>query len=185
MRLSGRKPDVRGYGMTLIQTKHYQINPITEDDLNSVLEVYRQCEDFLALGPQPHASMEMVLADLEVSRMEGGVFCGIWDQSRTMVGVVDFIPESFQGNPHHAFLSLLMIPKSYRKKGIGAEIATAVEHEISKNTLVTSILSAVQTNNDPAIRFWQKMGYRIVSGPEPQKDGTITYKLQKDSCPDS
>ena len=171
--------------MTLIETKHYQINPVTQDDVSSILEVYKQCEDFLALGPQPHASMEMVLADLDVSRMEGGVFCGIWDQGRTMIGVVDFIPESFQGNPHHAFLSLLMISKSYRKRGIGAEIATAIERKISKNTQVKCILSAVQSNNDLAIRFWQKMGYRIVSGPEPQKDGTITYKLQKDLRPDS
>lgn len=168
--------------MTLISAKHYQIKIVTKDDLDSVLEVYKQCEDFLAMGPQPHASMEMVLADLELSRTEGGEFCGIWGHNGKMIGIVDFVPEMFEGNPHHAFLSLLMISKPHRQKGIGAEIATTIEHEISKNTQVKSILSAVQTNNDSAIRFWQKMGYRIVSGPELQQDSTITYKLEKELC---
>ena len=36
----------------------------TEANFNAVLEVYRLCEDFLALGPVPHASME-ILADFE------------------------------------------------------------------------------------------------------------------------
>ena len=174
--------DISGNNMTLIETKHYQIKLVTKDDLHSVLEVYKQCKDFLALGPQPHASMEMVLADLDVSRMEGGVFCGIWDHNGKIIGIVDFVPEMFEGNPHHAFLSLLMISKPCRQKGIGAEIVTAIEHKISKNTQVKCILSAVQSNNDLAIRFWQKMGYRIVSGPELQQDSTITYRLEKDLC---
>ena len=38
-----------------------EIRPITENDLEEVFEVYRQCEDFLALGPKPKASMAMVL----------------------------------------------------------------------------------------------------------------------------
>ena len=172
----------RGNTVALIETQHYQIKPVAKHDTRYVLEVYKQSEDFLSLGPQPHASMEMILADLELSKAEGGVFCGIWDHNGKIIGIVDFVPEMFEGNPYHAFLSLLMISKPYRKKRIGAEIVTTIEHEISKNTQVKSILSAVQTNNDPAIRFWQKMGYRIVSGPELQQDSTITYKLEKDLC---
>ena len=50
------------------------------------LEVYRRCEDFLALGPEPKASLEMVLADLEISRQEGGCFCGIYGPTGNMLG---------------------------------------------------------------------------------------------------
>ena len=49
-----------------------KIRPIAEDDLEAILAVYRQCEDFLALGPQPQASPEMVAADMRQSQAEGG-----------------------------------------------------------------------------------------------------------------
>ncbi len=31
----------------------FSIRPIVAEDFPALLEVYRQCEDFLALGPQP------------------------------------------------------------------------------------------------------------------------------------
>jgi hypothetical protein len=51
-----------------------EIHPISQDDLDSVLQVYKKCEDFLALGPVPTASMEMVLKDIEVSRKRAAFF---------------------------------------------------------------------------------------------------------------
>src|SRR5512143_3408157 len=57
------------------------IRPIVDSDLPALLEVYRQCEDFLALGPDPHASPEMVEKDRALSRQEGGIYCGIFLES--------------------------------------------------------------------------------------------------------
>ena len=39
------------------------IRPINEQDLLALLRVYQQCQDFLALGPEPAASLEMLKAD--------------------------------------------------------------------------------------------------------------------------
>lgn len=159
----------------------FHIRPISLDELDAVLEVYRQCEDFLALGPAPIASMEMVLQDLEISRQEGGIFCGIYDAaSDQMIGVVDYVLRNFEGNPHHAFLSLLMITPPYRQQGTGKTIVEAIEHEIRKDAQVTTILSGVQVNNPQAVQFWQKRGYRIVSGPTLMPDQTTVFGLQKD-----
>ena len=55
-----------------------EIHSVTQADLGAILHVYQQCEDFLALGPVPTASMEMVLKDIEVSQSEGSRFCGIY-----------------------------------------------------------------------------------------------------------
>lgn len=44
----------------------------------------------------------------------------------------------------------------------------------------TSILAGVQTNNKPAIEFWKRMGYKIVSEPQLLPDRTIAFKLRKD-----
>lgn len=164
----------------VIRDNSLEIRTITQDDLNAIFDVYQQCEDFLALGPESTVSMEMVLKDIEISQREGGVFCGIYTADGKMIGVVDYIPSNFEGDSQVAFLSLLMIAISFRKQGMGKAIVELIENEIRKDAQVTAILSAVQVNNPQAVQFWQKNGYRIVSGPELQPDQTTTFRLRKD-----
>jgi ribosomal protein S18 acetylase RimI-like enzyme len=161
----------------------YTLRPVTRDslDLARVLAVYRQCEDFLSLGPVPTASMDMVLADLDLSVSEGGVFYAIEDSAGgEMVGVVDFVLAGFEGDPQLAFLSLLMIAAPHRGRGLGEAVARAVEDAIRLDGHATAIRSGVQVNNPGGIRFWQRMGYRIISGPESMEDGTVAFQLWKD-----
>jgi RimJ/RimL family protein N-acetyltransferase len=157
----------------------FTVRPVDDSQLRQLLRVYRACEDFLVLGPEPRASLEMIRADIEHSRAEGGTFCGIWDAQGRIIGVVDFVACGFEGVAEHGFLSLLMISKPHRRQGAGAEVVRAIERRLIHDHGITTMLSAVQTNNRPAIRFWQKMGYAIVSSPEPQQDGTVTYMLSK------
>jgi ribosomal protein S18 acetylase RimI-like enzyme len=164
----------------LIRDNSFELRTITQDDLGAVLDLYRQCEDFLALGPERTASMAMVLKDIEISQSEGGLFCGVYAVGGRMIGVVDFVPSNFERDPHIAFISLLMISPSFRKQGIGTMIVELIQNEIRKDAQVTAILSAVQVNNPQALQFWQKNGYRIVGGPELQPDQTTTFRLQKD-----
>lgn len=157
-----------------------EIHPIIIEDLDAVLEVYRQCEDFLALGPVPTASMEMVLKDIEISRAEGGIFCGIYTSDEKMIGIIDYVPNNYHGESNAAYLALLMIAASNRKQGIGKAVVAAVEDEIRKDKKVNTIYSGVQVNNPQAIRFWQRNGYRIVSEPKLYPDQTTAVDLQKD-----
>ncbi len=160
-----------------------EIRPIARNDLEAVLEVYRQCEDFLALGPVATASMEMVLKDIELSKSAGGIFCGIFTLDGKMIGVVDYVACNYQGDPQAAFLSLLMIAASYRNCGIGQAVVEAVENEIAEQTGVMVILSGVQVNNPQAVRFWQRNGYRIASAPKLYPDRTTAVDLRKDLHP--
>lgn len=163
-----------------IPDKFLEIRPVTQDNLDAVFEVYHQCVDFLALGPVATASMEMVLKDIEISNNEGGTFCGIFTAEGIMVGVVDYVPNNYQGNPQTAFLSLLMIASPFRDQGIGKAMVNAVETDIKKDERVTVFTSGVQVNNPQAMRFWQRMGYRIVSGPKLFPDQTTAVDLRKD-----
>jgi ribosomal protein S18 acetylase RimI-like enzyme len=156
-----------------------EIRPIAQDDLGAVLAVYQQCEDFLALGPTPTASMDMVLKDIELSRAEGGVFCGIYLADGTLIGVIDYIPANYRGEPRAAFLELLMIAAPFRNRGIGQAVVAAVEDEIRRDATVDTILAGVQVNNPQAVRFWQRNGYRIVSEPKLHLDQTIAVDLRK------
>ena len=164
----------------LVRNNSFEVRSITKDDLGAVLDVYRQCEDFLALGPEPTASMNMVLKDIEISQRKGGVFCGVYTADGRMIGVADFVPGNFEGAPHIAFFSLLMIAPSFRNQGIGTTIVKLIEDEIRRDARITAILTAVQVNNPNALRFWQKNGYRTVGEPELQPDQTTTFRLQKD-----
>ena len=157
-----------------------EIHPIAQGDLFAVLDVYRQCEDFLALGPVPVASMEMVLKDIEISKEEGGLFCGIYSTDGKMIGIIAFVANNYRGEPATSYLELLMIAAPYRNQGLGRAIVEAVELEIRKESTVSTILAGVQVNNPRAIRFWQRNGYHIFSGPELMPDRTTTFGLRKD-----
>jgi ribosomal protein S18 acetylase RimI-like enzyme len=163
-----------------LQDTLLEIRPVTEKDLEAVLQVYQHCEDFLALGPVMKASMEMVLKDLEISEGEGGIFCGVYTEDGKMIGVVDYIPNNYQGNENVAYLSLLMIDALFRNQGIGKAVFDAVESEIRKNPLVTIFLAGVQMNNPQAVRFWQGCGFSIVSEPKLMPDQTIVFDLRKE-----
>jgi ribosomal protein S18 acetylase RimI-like enzyme len=158
----------------------FEIRPVDRENLEAVLAVYRGCEDFLALGPIAVASMGMVLTDLMLSQGEGGVFCGIHRADGEMIGVVDYVPQGYHGDPLAAYLALLMIAAPHRSQGIGGAVVAAVEDEIRKDGRVTVIWSGVQVNNPQAIRFWQRQGYRIVSEPKLHSDGTTAVDLRKD-----
>ncbi len=164
----------------IFQTDSFEIHPIVPDDLNAVLEVYRECEDFIALGPVATASVVMVLKDIELSKEQGGVFCGIYAKGGKMIGVLDYVLCNFEGDPHAAFLSLLMIAAPFRGHGIGAAVLEALENEVRKDAQVTAMLLGVQVNNPQAIKFWQRHGYRIVSGPKFYPDQTTAFDLRKD-----
>ncbi|HQI83907.1 MAG TPA: GNAT family N-acetyltransferase [Anaerolineae bacterium] len=170
-----------------ILDNRFYICPITHDELDAVLDVYRQCEDFLALGPVATASMAMVVQDIEISQHEGGIFCGIYTTDETtaettdgkMIGVVDYVPRGFEGDPHLAHLSLLMIAAPFRQQGVGKAVVEAIEQEITKDAQITAILAGVQVNNPAAIQFWQQRGYHIVSGPTLMPDQTTVFGLRK------
>src|SRR5215208_21946 len=164
----------------LLPNHNLEIHPIRPDDVEAALEVYRQSEDFLALGPVSTASKEMVLKDLESSQNEGGIFWGIYMVDGKMIGVVDYVPRNFDGSPHTAYLSLLMIAAPFRQQGIGRVIVEAIENEIKKDAGIRTIRVGVQVNNPQAIWFWQRNGYQIVSGPKLMPDQTIVFDLRKD-----
>lgn len=113
----------------VIQGDYFTIQKVDRKDIDKIYDVYKNCEDFLSLGPVPTASYEMILNDLQISEDEGGIYCGIFMKDK-MIGVIDFVLSNFEGNPSHSYLSLLMISANNRKQGIGKDVVKTVETEI-------------------------------------------------------
>jgi RimJ/RimL family protein N-acetyltransferase len=156
-----------------------QIRLITDTDRPALLEVYRQSEDFLALGPNPSASLEMVEADRKLSRDQGGEFYGLFDEEGTLMGVLDLIRTGYKGDPACAYLELLMIGAPYRGHGLGEAAFTWMEAELRHTPGLRTLKAGVQVNNPGAVRFWQRMGFRITSPARLLPDGTTCYDLEK------
>lgn len=155
------------------------IRPVTPADYPAILEVYRQCEDFLALGPVSKASMDMVLKDIRDAGVENGIYCGIFTGTE-MIGVVSYVPSQFEFRPVDVFILLLMIAAPYRGSGLGSLIVDMVEKELCSHHRIRSIRLGCQVNNPRAIKFWKEKGYYIYGGPDLLPDKTTVYHLRKD-----
>ncbi|NLX10867.1 MAG: GNAT family N-acetyltransferase [Chloroflexi bacterium] len=157
----------------------FTLRPMTDDDLPALLDVYRQCEDFLALGPNPHASRAMIEDDWRLSREQHGDFNVILAPDGRMIGVLDVVFGGYQGQAERAYIELLMIAVPYRAKGLGTDVVRAIEAEIIRRPAIRQIGLGAQVNNPGAVRFWQRMGYRITDGPELMPDQTTVYHMSK------
>ena len=156
-----------------------KLSPLTEADIEAVFEIYRQCQEFLALGPQPEASREMVLRAVQDSDSKHGVYYGIYLLSSDMVGVLDMLPLEIENQVDSVNLNLLMITPQYRRQGIGTQVLRVIESEVYKKTGISQFTTSVQVNNPDARRFWEKNGYSAFSEPELQPDSTKVVHLKK------
>lgn len=170
-------------GQLLLKGREITVQPVGEEQMEALLRVYRQCEDFLALEPSSHATEEMVKKDLEESRSAGGVYCGIYTADQELIGIVDFIPSGWQNRADTAYMELLMIVRGRRSRGIGAEVQEMVEKYVRDEFNVVQMMADVQVNNPQAVRFWERVGYAISSVAVLQKDQTLTYEMHKSLVP--
>lgn len=154
------------------------VRPVGADSIPALLELYRQCEDFLALGPNPHASVEMIRRDLITTADEGGHYCGIYQRGTgQLVGVLDVVPGGHQGNPRLAYLELLMLGKPYRGQGLGERVFAALLAALRQRGVET-LEAGVQENNPDAQRFWLRMGFTLTGPAVPYADGTIAAPMR-------
>ncbi|MCQ4921538.1 GNAT family N-acetyltransferase [Tissierella carlieri] len=145
---------------------------------DSVYSVYKSNEDFLSLGPESHASREMILSDIEYSERNGGCYCTICCDNK-VIGIIDFIPDMYEKQRGTAYINLIMVKKEYRNKNIGKKVIRIIEEWLNKEHKITSVFISVQENNTKGIEFWFSLGYEIISEPELQHDTTIVLHMRK------
>jgi ribosomal protein S18 acetylase RimI-like enzyme len=158
----------------------FSILPLGPADVPAILSVYRQCEDFLALGPESQASEAMVQRDLAASQALGSRYCGIYTLEGCLVGILDYLPSGFEGQPEHACIELLMLARGERRRGLGQAVCAWVEEQVFANPAVTVIWLGVQVNNPTAQRFWRHCGFRQASPPRRLPDQTTAFLMRKE-----
>jgi len=157
----------------------FSLYPAGSDDLDRLITLYQENEDFLGLWPDTPPDSVMVKTDLDYSVKTGGNFLAICTAEGVFAGVVDYISSGFQGRPEYAYINLLMISPVWRRKGLGTAVLAKIENRIAVDPRVKEIQLAVQINNPPGRAFWESQGYTRFTPPSLQADGTMTCLYKK------
>ena len=153
---------------------------VNEKNIDYVFQVYKECEDFLSLGPELKASLEMVYKDIEYSKECNGIFNIIMDEKGGIVGIIDYIPNKYGEDGYYCYVSLIMIKSQYRNKGYGKRVLKEIEESVHIQFGINRFWASVQINNEKGIRFWKDQGYMICSEPELQPDTTVVVQMKKE-----
>ena len=146
-------------------------------NINAILEVYIESEDFLSLGPKNKASIEMVNSDINYSKSHGYKYYEIKIENET-IGICDFCISGFEDIEENGYINLIMIKENKRNMGYGKLILGNIEKEIA-HCKTNKIIAFVQTNNMKAIKFWENNGYQKTSNEILNEDMTIVYRMEK------
>ncbi len=74
-----------------------------------------------------------------------------------------------------------MIAAPYRGRGLGERAVRWLASTLGGAAGQVRLHAAVQTNNPDAIRFWQRLGFRITGPAALQADGTVTYPIERET----
>jgi RimJ/RimL family protein N-acetyltransferase len=150
----------------ILASKRLQIKPISADDSENVLKVYRNSADFV-LRISGHSPDEINRAFVEnearEAREHGARYCGIsLLKSGDLVGITTFEPNNHDGDRRAAWIALLLISESFQNDGYGVETYRTLEQFIFSDAEVDRIELSVLPGNHKAQGFWESMGYRVI-----------------------
>jgi GNAT superfamily N-acetyltransferase len=153
----------------IFETEGFYIDLVENADVNDVVEVYNSNRNFL----QNHVgtdkiTKEWILDEIESMRKVDFYSCKIVEKnSGKLIGIIDFkVGEE-------TYLSILMLHKDYKKKGLGALIYQALE-EYAKSEKSKGMRIDVVTNYDDAVLdFWMKNGFEKIKEIELNWTGKI------------
>ncbi len=152
-------------------------------DYPAVVEIYRQTPRFIVeLNGRLADSigLEMVEEDAAQAANHGATFAGLFlRENGQMIGVVDYVPSGYGGQPNRAWIALLLIAEPYQRQSYGSEVYRLIEESIFADPDVQTIGLGVLVNNGPALGFWRTMGYERVGSTVQDRDGRDVVMLQK------
>jgi len=152
-------------------------------DYPAVVEIYRQTPRFIVELNGRSADtlgLEMVEEDAAQAANHGARFAGLFlRENGQMIGVADYVPGGYGGQPSRAWIALLLMAEPYQRQGYGSEAYRLIEESIFADPDVQAIGLGVLVNNGPALGFWRAMGYERVGSTVQDREGRAVVMLQK------
>ena len=136
------------------------------------------CEDYFLLitgeaaGPQ---EAESELASLPPGKtLDEKFFIGLQKSDGSLVGALDLVKD--YPEPGIWYLGLLLLHPAERAKGLGASLHAQLCESLREHG-GRAIRLGVLEQNEKALRFWDRMGYREVER-KPYKAGELTHTVR-------
>jgi len=150
----------------------YFIRSLHLADADLLQALYDQCADFTLLVEGEPVSPTEAQADLQSvppgkSLADKFVF-GIFNLQGEIVGVLDAVRDY----PEEAawWIGLLMLAPALRRQGLGQDAFCAFSEYVCIHGGRRIMLGVVE-ENQPALQFWQKMGFSLLRKTEPRLFG--------------
>ena len=136
-------------------SSEYRVRKMTEEDISSVLKLYRGNPDYFVYCP-PEASAESVRADMRAlppgKTPEDKYFIGFF-QDGFLVAVMDLIDR--YPDDDTAFIGLFMVARERQGAGVGTGILSGCLQSLKREGYSRVRLGYVQ-GNPQARAFWRK-----------------------------
>ena len=150
----------------------YKARKLTEADVPDILDLYLENTEYFKHCP-PSPNRETVKEDMVAlppkKEFADKYFIGIFDDN-FLVAVMDLI-DRYPDN-QTVFIGLLMVSKSYQRKGIGTYITKALSQTLRTEGYVRIRLGYVKTNLS-AQSFWLKQGFQPTGAESVRENYTV------------
>jgi GNAT superfamily N-acetyltransferase len=139
----------------IFETEGFYIDLVENADINDVVEVYNSNRKFLQnhIGTDQVAK-EWILDEIESMRKVDFYSCKIVEKnSGKLIGIIDFkIGEE-------TYLSILMLHKDYKKKGLGSLVYKGLEKYAKSEESNRMRIDVVIGYDDAVLDFWTRNGF--------------------------
>ena len=147
----------------VLEDSDYLIKYLTLEDAAILQALYNQCVDFALLTYgcpfSQNAAREEFIDVPEGKTKDDNYLFGLYDSYNRLIGAI--ASHKHYPNCQTWWIGLMMLTPASRNRGLGKKFYRAFECWVAKQNIAQISLCTVQENTI-GLKFWQKMGFKIV-----------------------
>ncbi len=170
---------------TFDDNDYYIIQLMIDKDVDNLQELCEACSDYHELAEgQPTsktAGREIFLDAPKGKNPEDKMILGVYVQKaecKELIGVIDSLNDFPESGTW--FVGLMMLIPSHRKYGIGEKVYKEYIKWANQNG-AKKIRIGVLQENDNALKFWKRMGFKVVKKIDNYQSGnkiTVVFAME-------
>jgi len=156
----------------------YSVRQLSIEDSRAIQKLYEKCLDYMLLvdgHPAGPNAGEEEFQDVPPGRSpDDKLLFGIVNQQNDLVGLLDVL----RRHPDEItwWIGLFLLAPEVRSQGIGQKTVEGFA-EYARTSGVQAIMLGVVEENQPAYKFWSRMGFEFVRQTEPRQFGDKTQTV--------
>ncbi len=162
-----------------LSDENFSIRLITPCDAEIVQGLLKECEEFNVLvegQPVSPDAAKNLFEDTPPGRsVEEKLVYGVFDERNKLIGVLDVFPN--YPEPAVWWIGLLLLDPAARARGLGRQTVNALCELVSHNGGREVKLGVVE-ENEPGLKFWEKMGFTLERITEPRTFGEKQQRVK-------